>query len=137
MSAEADRGQAADVSEAAKLSMDDARKWAERREKTLVENAQRNERRYVCLRDSAIAGACSGLMGGMAVYRYIQSRSPNAAKHIRDMNLRNMGSGSQAFAVIWGFFMPFMFVSNVVRWRCQKQGLKRFQPADLQEGKVS
>ena len=39
-----------------------------------------------------------------------------------------MGSGGQAFGVIVGFFMPFTFVSNVVRWRCQKQGLTPFKP---------
>ena len=34
---------------------------------------------------------------------------------------------------IVGFFMPFTFVSNVVRWRCQKQGLKPFEAPRVAE----
>ena len=120
MSASADRGQEAEIATNAKLDRESAASWIERREAALAENAQRRERREGCLRDSALTGAAAGIAGGYGAYRATMSLS-SARRAF-------MGSGGQAFGVIVGFFMPFTFVSNVVRWRCQKQGLTPFKP---------
>ena len=120
MSASANRGTAADVSSNARLDAEAAAGWLQRREATLAENAARRERRDVCLRDSAIAGGCAGSLGGYVMHRTMSRRSASFLAFI--------GSGGRAFSVVFGFFMPFMFISNVVRWRCQSYGLKRFEP---------
>jgi hypothetical protein len=120
MSTLADRGGHAEVAASAKLDRESAASWSERREATIAENAKRRERRDACLRDSALTGAATGIAGGYGAYRATMSLS--AARRAF------MGSGGQAFGVIVGFFMPFTFVSNVVRWRCQKQGLTPFKP---------
>jgi hypothetical protein len=120
MSTLADRGGHAEVAASAKLDRESAASWSERREATIAENAKRRERRDACLRDSALTGAAAGIAGGYGAYRATMSLS--AARRAF------MGSGGQAFGVIVGFFMPFTFVSNVVRWRCQKQGLTPFKP---------
>ena len=114
MSGLADRGTPADVHPKARLDESAIEKWRERREATLAENAQRNERRGVCLRDSAIVGGAAGTVGGIQVYRFTMRRTAATRAF--------MGPAGQAFGVWVGFFMPFMFVSNVVRWRCQSDG---------------
>ena len=117
MSAAADRGHAAEVREGARLDAEAASSWRDRRSATLIENEQRRERRDGCLRDSALAGATAGVVGAGLMYTYtVQRRSAIYRKWL--------GGGGQAFQVFVGFFMPFMFISNVVRWRCQKAGLK-------------
>ena len=122
----ADRGAPAEVAAHAKLDQAAAARFLERREANLAENAQRRERRDGCLRDSALTGAATGFGGASLAYRWLQNRSTSTRTW--------MGGGGQAFTVVFGFFMPFMFVSNVVRWRCQKKGLKPFkaprQPAE-------
>ena len=120
MSALSDRGQSHEIASDAKLDQQAALTWVQRREAALAENAIRRERREVCLRDSAITGAAAGIAGAYGAYRATMSLS--AARRTF------MGSGGQAFGVIVGFFMPFTFVSNVVRWRCQKSGLTPFKP---------
>jgi len=116
----ADRGLPAEVATGAKLDAASATAWIQRREEALAENESRRARREQCLRDSALTGACAGLVGGYGVYRFTMSLPPARRAF--------MGSGGQAFGVIVGFFMPFTFVSNVVRWRCQKSGLTPFKP---------
>ena len=115
MSSSADRGNTADVRKGARLGNEAAASWLDRREQTLAENEQRRGRRETCLRDSALAGAAAGTMGAVAMYRFTMRRSA----YFRNF----LGGGGQAFQVVFGFFMPFMFISNVVRWRCQKAGL--------------
>jgi hypothetical protein len=123
MSSSANRGGAAEVSSNARLDADAAAHWMQQREAVLAENNARRERRNTCLRDSAIAGTCAGTVGGLAMYRYVNRRSAK---------LQNfMGSGGKAFNVVFSFFMPYMFVSNVVRWRCQSQGLKKYEPPSI------
>ena len=117
MSAAADRGSAAEVRADARLDANAASVWLDRRTATLVENDQRRERRDGCLRNSALTGACAGTIGAGLMYRYTVQRRTSSWRNF-------LGGGGQAFQVFVGFFMPFMFFSNVVRWRCQKSGLK-------------
>ena len=115
-----DRGMPAEVSADAKLDRDHAKNWISKREATLAENAQRRARRDECLFNSALTGGCVGAVSGCGTYRLTMRQSARVRAF--------MGGGGQAFGVFVGFFMPFMFVSNVVRWRCMKRGLQPFQP---------
>ena len=131
MSARSSRGSDFDVAASAKLDPESAARFAARREATLVENAQRAQRREGCLRDSALTGGAAGLLGGSLAFR--QLTNPKARTQFTRSLLgisvsgQAIGGAGQAFVVFVGFFMPFMFISNVVRWRCQKAGLKTFE----------
>ena len=128
MSERATRGNEAEVAASARLDPEAAARWAARREESLIENAKRKERRERCLRDSALVGGFAGLVGGSLAFRQLRSKSEATFKKTLlgiSVSGQNIGGAGQAFVVFVGFFMPFMFVSNVVRWRCQKAGLKQ------------
>ena len=131
----ADLGQPAEVSENAKLDTQSAASWELRRKATLAENEARRERRYGCLRDSAMVGGGAGTIGATASWQMMQKRSTGPFRTLLGINVsaKEIGGGMRAFTVFVGFFMPFMFVSNVVRWRCQKDGLQRYRPPSIGE----
>lgn len=110
MSSLADRGGSADVLDGADLSAEGAARWMERREAAAAENAARRERREGCLRDSALVGAGCGAVGGPLAWRVAR-------------RFHNIGPMLTTFSGFVGFFMPFMFVSNVLRYRCQSKGI--------------
>ena len=144
MSSRATRGQEAEVSQHAKLDKDAARTFLANRDAALAENELRRQRRESCLRDSAMTGAFAGTVGATLAY-YIVTRPAGAdgkgaalGKKLRPWELlginvsgKAMGGAMQSFVVWMGFFMPFMFVSNYTRWRCQKQGLQPYKPPVL------
>ena len=122
----ADRGGSAEVKAGARLDDEAAAKWIEKCEATRVENEQRRQRRDGCLRDSAITGACAGTLGASLAFGIVRRpASTGPFRSLLGINVsgKAMGGAMQSFVVWMGFFMPFMFVSNVTRWRCQKQGL--------------
>ena len=141
MSSRSSRGQEFEIAEGARLDADAAAKFRERQKATQKENEQRAARRYECLRDSAACGGFAGLLGGSFAFRQLrnsqQSSGISAPRwwQLLGISVRgaSIGGGMQAFVVFVGFFMPYMFVSNVVRWRCQKSaaaavgGLTPFQ----------
>ena len=141
MSSRSSRGQEFEIAEGARLDADAAAKFRERQKATQKENEQRAARRYECLRDSAACGGFAGLLGGSFAFRQLrnsqQSTGISAPRwwQLLGISVRgaSIGGGMQAFVVFVGFFMPYMFVSNVVRWRCQKSaaaavgGLTPFQ----------
>ena len=115
----------------ARLDAESAVRFRERREASLAENEQRRKRRSTCLRDSALAGAFAGLLGGSLTWRALWN--PRARTRFSSLlgisvSGKAIGGAGQAFVMFVGFFMPFMFISNVARWRCQKSGLQLFEP---------
>ena len=135
MSERSSRGNEAEVAASARLDKKAAARFIAHREATLVENAERKMRRESCLRDSALVGGGAGLIGGSLALQQLRSKAQTtlaqAAGQPRFWQLlgikvsgQAIGGAGQAFVVFVGFFMPFSFVSNVCRWRCQKAGLK-------------
>ena len=127
MSEKANRGNEAEVAASAALDAEAAARFAKRREATLVENEVRRQRRDTCLRDSALTGAGAGAVGGSLALRAVRSATGTGPFRTLlgiNMSAKAIGGAGQAFVVFVGFFMPFTFVANVTRWRCQKAGLK-------------
>jgi hypothetical protein len=123
----ANRGAEAEVREGAKLDEKSAAAWLAKREAALVENESRRQRREGCLYDSAITGAAAGVVGASMAFGVL--RRPAGTGPFRSLlginvSGKEMGGAMQSFVVWMGFFMPFMFVSNVTRWRCQKRGIQ-------------
>lgn len=122
----ADRGGEAEVRAGAKLDSESAANWLAKREAALAENENRRQRREGCLRDSAMTGAAAGTVGASLAFGIL--RRPAGTGPFRSLlginvSGKAMGGAMQSFVVWMGFFMPFMLVSNVTRWRCQKAGI--------------
>ena len=116
-----------------------AARFRERREASLAENEQRRQRRFTCLRDSALAGGAAGLLGSSLTWQAlwnprVRTRFPRSLLGI-SVSGQAIGGAGQAFVVFVGFFMPFVFISNVTRWRCQKEGAAAsgLKPFDAKE----
>ena len=139
-------GQDIEISEHAKLDERSAAVWLERREQAAAENAQRKQSRYGCLQNSAIVGAYFGLVGASLAWRGM--RNPVGRTRFRnlfpsffrlldiDVSGKAIGGGGQSFVLFVSFFMPFVFVSNTVRWRCMKEaaGLEKNAPVPIAPG---
>ncbi len=117
MSWRSDRGNAHEVNSNAELSAQSAERWQQLCDETRAENAARSERRPGCLRDSTMAGAAAGVVGCAGMLQLTRTRSAALRKLA--------GAGGMAFSGFVGFFMPFVFVSNVLRVRCQRKGLQK------------
>lgn len=103
------------------MSAEAAAQWTARREDALAENRARASRRGDCLRDSTIVGAVAGVLGCAGCLRFVRARAAG-----QSFGARLWGSPlAWAFGAFVGFYMPFQFVSNVVRHRCQSLGLER------------
>ena len=66
-------------------------------------------------------------MVGVSLVRSVLNR-PRGVRFTRtllgiNVSGQDIGGAGQAFVYFVGFFMPFVFVSSTVRWRCQKAGL--------------
>ena len=137
MSERSSRGQEAEVATTARLDAESAARFRERREASLAENEQRRQRRFTCLRDSALAGGAAGLLGSSLTWQAlwnprVRTRFPRSLLGI-SVSGQAIGGAGQAFVMFVGFFMPFMFISNVARWRCQKAGLRPYAPPKAAE----
>ena len=103
-------------------------RFAKRREESLAENEARRQRRDQCLRDSAAAGAFAGLIGATLMFRTLRAPSANTTFTRTLLGIKvsgnEIGGAGQAFCVFVGFFMPFTFVAQTTRWKCQKAGLQ-------------
>ena len=136
MSEKSSRGGDAEVAASAALDAEAAERFRERQKASRAENAQRNERRYGCLRDSALMGAAVGTISASLVLRGL--RNPNAKVRFGSLlgitvSGTSIGGAGQAFCMFVGFFMPFVFVSSTLRWKCQKAGLQVFVPPRKEE----
>ena len=71
-----------------------------------------------CLQQSVLTGGAAGLLGAAAGGAALRSYSARAKGSAGAPAMR-------AFWVCFSFFLPFMFVSNVARNRCQKAAQNR------------
>mmetsp|Transcript_34050 Transcript_34050/g.58225 ORF Transcript_34050/g.58225 Transcript_34050/m.58225 type:complete len:122 (+) Transcript_34050:60-425(+) len=113
MSSSASRGQEFEIAEGTDLSQEAAKRWLQTRELAQAENARRHAFREGCLQNSALAALAAGVVGGAAGFRFVRSRSQSMQHAI--------GGSGLAFTVFATFFVPFSFVGNIVRIRCQRR----------------
>jgi hypothetical protein len=100
MSDRASRGQEAEIAAGAALDATAAARFRERREATLVENAQRRERRDSTLRDSALAGGLAGVIGASLAWRVLKRRTQFTNTFLGiSVSGDAIGGGGQAFVV--------------------------------------
>jgi hypothetical protein len=112
MSELSSRGNSADVAPAADLSPEAAQRWLERHraKHSAEEEARRAAHRQECLQSSVAVGACGGLVGSLAGWKWLKSRSAGFQ--------RAVGGSGAAFTLFATFFVPFVFTTNRFRIRC-------------------
>lgn len=73
---------------------------------------EQSSARDACLQQSVAAGTTAGLIGAGVGFRAVQRHAASTK-----------GGGAPAMRAFWvcfSFFLPYMFISNVTRNRCQK-----------------